>query len=317
MGKHFVANEPRTPADDLRKMLEKAESLVTNLRSAGPEAIELLRLLDRSAVALEELESIGADARPERVRFETVQRRLSRHKRRFVAGVKSSLEEERATIQPARERWWWYLDEALAEERRKRLRRILIWVAAVIVLVAALGVIYDSFLAPPPEVRLAYRHALAGEGQVREGNLEGALDEFEAAIALTPDEAEYQLWVGVLRAELDEPGAEAALEAARSMYSSSAGFSLERARLYRAVGNYEAALADVEQAVAAMPDSGWPYYERALIHQGMGDLNAALDDLEKADELAGEAGDSRLQAFARYQRGLLLMSPLQESTPTQ
>jgi tetratricopeptide (TPR) repeat protein len=317
MGKHFIASEPRTPADDLRKMLEKAESLVTNLRSADPEAIELLRLLDRSAIALEELESMGVDVRPERIRFETVQRRLSRYRRHFVARVGDSLGKERATIQPARERWWWYLDETLAEERRKRLRQILIWVAAVIVLVAALGVIYESFLAPPPETRLAYRHSLAGEGQVREGNLEGALDEFEAAIALVPDEAEYQLWVGVLRSELDEPGAEAAFEAARSMYSSSADFSLERARVYRIVGNYEAALADVDQAVAAMPDSGWPYYERALIYQGMGDLNAALDNLEKADELAGEAGDARLQAFARYQRGLLLMSPPQESTPTE
>jgi tetratricopeptide (TPR) repeat protein len=317
MGKHFIANEPQTPAEDLRKMLEKAESLVANLRSAGPEAIELLRLLDRSAIALEELESIGVDVRPERIRFETVQRRLSRYKRRLVAGVGDSLEKERAIIQPARERWWWYLDETLAEERRKRLRRVLLWVAAVIVLVAALGVIYESFLAPPPEVRLAYRHNLAGEEQVRKGDLEGALDEFEAAMALMPDEAEYHLWVGVLRAKLNEPGAEAAFEAARSMYSSSADFFLERARVYRTAGDYEAALADVDQAIAAMPDSGWAYYERAQIHQGMGDLSAAIEDLDRADELAGEAGDARLQAFARYQRGLLMMSPPLASTPTE
>jgi tetratricopeptide (TPR) repeat protein len=86
--------------------------------------------------------------------------------------------------------------------------------------------------------------------------------------------------------------------------------------VYRVIGNYEAALADVEQAIAQDPDSGWNYYERAAIYQGMGNRDAAIDDLETADELAGEAGDHELTALARYQLGLMLMALPVEDTPT-
>jgi tetratricopeptide (TPR) repeat protein len=78
----------------------------------------------------------------------------------------------------------------------------------------------------------------------------------------------------------------------------------------------EAALSDVEQAIIEEPASGWNYYERAMIHQGMGNYEAAIDDLEKADELAGDSEDHELAALARYQLGLLLMSPPAASTPT-
>jgi tetratricopeptide (TPR) repeat protein len=86
--------------------------------------------------------------------------------------------------------------------------------------------------------------------------------------------------------------------------------------VYRLIGDYEAALADLEQAIVEEPDSGWNYYERALIHQGMGNRDAAMQDLETADELAGETGDHELGALARYQLGLLLMSAPSGSTPT-
>jgi tetratricopeptide (TPR) repeat protein len=313
---HFVPTDPRTPAGDIRKMLDEAEIMVANLGSADPGAMEILHLIDGISEALEALEATGMDARPERSRFETVQRRLNRDKKSFVFKVGGLLQKERADIQPTRERWWWYLDEALAQERRKRLRRILIWGGVALILLVVLGVVYSTFFAPSPELRLSYRHRLAGEDLAVKGDLEGALVEFEAAIALIPDDPVYLIWVGVLRSELDEPGAESAFEDARLIYETPGEFFLARAQVYRTVGDYEAALADVNQAIADQPESGWNYYERALIYQDLGDRNAAIDDLDTADELAQEAEDHELEAFARYQRGLLLVSPPVASTPT-
>ena len=316
MGRHFIRAEPRTPADDVRKILDEAEVMLASLRSAGSDTIEILRMLDSASDALEELETLGVDVRPERGRFEAVQRRLSREKRRFVRQVGGALEKERASTQPDRERQWWYLDEALVEERRRRLRRLLTWGAVALVLLVVVGVVYYAFLAPPPQVRLSYRRRLAGENLAIEGDLEEALDEFEAAAALVPDDPEVLLWVGVLRSELDKPGAESAFEDARRIYETPAGFLLERARVYRVIGNLEAALADVEEAIVKDPGLGWNYFERAAIYQGMGNRDAAIDDLETADALAEEAGDHELRAVARYQLGLILMAPPGASTPT-
>jgi tetratricopeptide (TPR) repeat protein len=315
MGKHFVPEDPRTPADEIRRTLEEAEIMMAGLHTAGSDLIELLRILDSVSEGLAKLDALGVDVRPERNRFETVQRRLVREKRRFVAKVGGALEKERAAIQPDRERQWWYLDEMLAEERRTRLRRFLTWGAAVLGLLVALGVLYNIFLAPSPETRRSYRHSLAGERLASEGDLASALAEFEAAIELRPDDPEHLVWIGVLRSKLDRPDAETAFEAAQNIFGAGGDFLLTRARVYRTIGDLEMALADLEQAMDIDPKSGWLYYERALVHQAMGNRDAAVDDLMKADELAGEAGDDELVVIARYQRALLSMSPPEENTP--
>ena len=318
MGKLYVASTIRTPADRVREALDRTERLVANVRGAGPQVLELLHLLDRGADALAELEASGMDVRAERGRFETVQRQLRRRQRRFLAEAGAALQEERVAIQPDRARWWWFLDEAVSRERARRLRRWLVGTLVAALALAGAWLVYDRFLAPPPQVREAFRRSAAGEALVGEGDLRAALAEFEAAAALTPDDPDPWVWQGVIHFELDEmDDAQAAFETARRLYERDADFLLDRTMAYLRVGNLPAASADAEQFILDNPDSGRGYYVRAGVATEQGDYAAAVADLERAAELARAAGDTQLEATARTQRAMVIQLQLYQSpTPT-
>lgn len=318
MGKLYVASTIRTPADRVREALDRTERLVANVRGAGPQVLELLHLLDRGADALAELEASGMDVRAERGRFETVQRQLRRRQGRFLAEAGAALQEERVAIQPDRARWWWFLDEAVSRERARRLRRWLVGTLVAALALVGAGLVYDRFLAPPPQVREAFRRSAAGEALVGEGDLRAALAEFEAAAALTPDDPDPWVWQGVIHFELAEvDDAQAAFETARRLYERDADFLLDRTMAYLRVGNLPAASADAEQFILDNPDSGRGYYVRAGVATEQGDYAAAVADLERAAELARAAGDTQLEATARTQRAMVIQLQLYQSpTPT-
>lgn len=318
MGKVFVTSTARTPVDRVRKALDRAELLASNPRRTGPEALELLHLLDQAADALAELEADAVDVRAERVRFETVQRQLRRQQGRLLAQAGAALHGERAAVQPDRARWWWFLDEAVSQQRMRRLRRWLLGGLAAALLLAGAWLVYDRFIAPPPEVRQAFQLGAGGEGLVEKGDLRAALAEFEAAAALIPDDPEPWIWQGVLHSELDElAAAEEAFETARALYEAEFDFLLDRGLTYLRVGNLPAASADVERAILERPDSGHPYYLRASIATERGDYAAAVADLERAADLARAAGDTQLEATARTQRAMVIQLQIyQQATPT-
>lgn len=307
MAKLFIPPTTHTPADLIRESLDRAEQRVTNLRGADSQALELLHLLDRTAQELAELEAAGVDVRSERVRFETIQRQLCRQQRRFVAEVGVALREERVSVQPDQTRWWWFLDEAVARQRRRQLRRRLVrgLVATVLLLVAYLA--YDRFLAPPPHVRQAFRHSASGESLVEEGDLRAALAEFEAAAALTPDDPDPWLWQGVIHFELNQlDDAQVAFDTARALYETDSNFLLARGVAYLRVGDPAAANADAEQSIVENPHSGWGYYLRASVAVQQGNYENAIADLEQAGTLARAAGDVQLDAQARTQRAYVI-----------
>ncbi|MEA3340193.1 MAG: hypothetical protein U9R15_09520 [Chloroflexota bacterium] len=322
MTKIFVPPEAHTPADRVHEALGEAERMMPSLRGTGLQALKLLHLLDLVDEALVELETGGMDVRAERARFETVQGRLRRYRRRFLSEVGAALEEERAAARPDRVRWWWFLDEAAAQERRQKLRRLLAWSLAAVVFLAAAWFVYDRFVAPPPNVRQALRRVASGENLVMEGDLRAALAEFESAADLDPDNPAPWLWQGVIHVELDEQNvAEKAFDHARSLYSLlptsysllptpysllptpyyDLDFLLDRSIMYLRVGDLDAASADTGQAILENPRSGVAYYARSSVAAERGDYAAAVADLEQAVKLAHEAGDTQLEATARVQ----------------
>jgi tetratricopeptide (TPR) repeat protein len=317
VGKLFVPDVIRTPADKIRAALDQAEERVNNLRGSGVDAMEIPELFDQIAHGLNQLEQEGADVRAERTRFETIQGQLRGQKRRFLSEVGEALEERRAAVQPEPERWWWYLDEAAAKQRRRSLIRILLGaVGAVVVLVGAWQA-YKRFLAPPPEVRQAARHKYQGETLVQRGEFAAALEEYSAATALTPEKPELWLWKGVLHAQMEEPTkAQAAFETARSLYENDFDFILNRGRIHLMVGDLDAAQADAQRAIETKPSSGWGYYLRAGVASHRGNDRAAYTDLKKAEELAQEAGESELMVMARSQQAAVLKDLPQEDRPT-
>ena len=316
MAKSFVPSTAHTPADRVREALDEAEILVSRVRGAGPRVLELLHLLDQADDALAELDASGVDVRAERVRFETVQRQLSNQMRRFVAEAGKSLQQERAASQPDQARWWWFLDEAVTRQRVRRLRRWLIGIVAAALLLAAAALAYDRFFAPSPEEREAFQLGVQGEALVEEGDLRAALKEFGAAIALTPDDPDPWIWLGVIHTQLGElEDAQAAFEKARSLYDSDLDFLLERGLAYVRVRDLAAASADAEQAIREYPDLGYPYYLRASVETEAGDYAAAVADLEQAAELAQANGNTQLEATARVQRAMVIQLQLYQQSP--
>ncbi len=318
MGKFFVPYTAHTPANRLRQALDLAELRVTNLRGAGLQALELLHLLDQAAQGLAELEATSADVRAERVRFETVQRRLRRQQDHFLAEAGAALQEERAAVQPDRARWWWFLEEEMARQQRYQLRRVLTWGLVVVLSLAVVWLVYDRLIAPPPQVRQAFQHSTRGESLIEEGDLWAALAEFEAAAALTPDDPDPWLWQGVIYLELNElDDAQVAFDTARSLYETDFDFLLDRSMAYLRMGGLAAASADIEQAIAQNPQAGGGYYVRASILTEQENYAAATADLERAANLAHAAGDTQLEAAARTQRAMVVQLQLyQQSTPS-
>ena len=318
MGKYFVPPTMLTPSDRLRESLDEAEQSVVSLRGTGPPVLGLLHLLDRIADLLTELDAGGVDVRAERVRFDTVQRQLRRRQRQFLIEADTAFQEERVAVGPDQARWWWFLDEAVARQRQDRLRRALAWGLGLVFLCVVVWLVYDRFIAPPPQARQSFQHSAAGEGLVEEGDLRAALVEFEAAAAMTPDDPMLWIWQGVIHFELDEPDeAQAAFDTARSLCETEADFLLDRGLAYLRVGDLAAASADVERTITMNPSSAMAYYLRASVALEREDYAAAVADLERAAELAQEAGDSQLEATARVQRAMVMQLWVgQQVTPT-
>ncbi len=279
--------------------------------------LELLHWLDQITDLVLEFETTGVDVRAERARLETIRQQLRRRQTRFLSEAGSALKEERAAAQPDQARWWWFLDEVVAQQRRDRLRRTLIWGLVLVFLCVAAWLVYDRFVAPPPQVRQSFHHSAVGEGLVQKGDLRAALVEFEAASTATPDDPEIWIWLGVVHFELgDLDEAQEMFETARSLYETEIDFLLNRGMTYLSAGDLGAAKTDVEQVIAMDPQFAIGYYVRANIFTEQGDYAAAVDDLERAEELAKEAGNSQLEATARVQRAMVQQKWLaQQPTP--
>jgi tetratricopeptide (TPR) repeat protein len=318
MGKSFVPVTARTPADRVRETLDLAELRVTNLRHSGPQALELLHLLDQTAQGLGELEESGMDVRAEQARFETVQRQLERQQRRFLAEAGAALHKERAAAQPDGAHPWWFLDEMAARQRQRQLRRLLTWGTVVLLILAGGWLAYDRFIAPPPEVRQAFQHSATGEALVEERDLQAALAEFAAAAALTPDDPQPWLWQGIIHFEWNElDEAQVAFDTARTLYGTDFDFLLDRSLAYLRLGDLDAASADIEQAITEAPQDGRAYFVRAGIAEEQGNYAMALADLAQAAELAREAGDTELEATARAQWAMMVqLQAYPQITPT-
>ena len=302
----YIPSKDLTPADRIRDLLGRVERPLASLRGRGTRVVQLLYLLDQIHHDLSELEALGLDSRAERARLATIHRKLDRSKARFLAEAGDRLREERAVAHPDSSQWWWYLDEQLAQRRKRDLRRWLVKASVVIGSLLVISVVYERFIAPPPEIREAFRLSSAGEGLVERGDLRGALVQFKEAASLNSDDVELLVWQGVVHAELgDQDAAEQYFGKARSLHETELVFLLDRARLYLRAGNLFAASIDLEQAANRYPDSGRVFYLRASVAQTRGQYGEALADLEKSSELAGAAGDIQLEATARVQLAMV------------
>jgi len=310
----------------LRKLIREAELGVANLRGMGAEAINLLRTLDQINDLLKELEQTGMDLRPERTRLTTVEGLLRSKARILLKELKSTgglarARQAEASLPPA-SRWWWYLDEIQRRKQRQRIRRWAIIAGIVGILIVGAIFAYERFLAPEPKVQQKQDLVLSAEQALAEGDRQGALRKYEAALALDPTDPELHIWVGVLAEQAGQSAeAEAHYAEAERLVADRVRFLFFRANAYQRTGQQEAALRDAEEAISLDPDAPEPHLVLAGVYEEQNNVSLALAELQKTAELAQKAGNDVLYVLARTRQAMLLqrapaLQPEGEPTPT-
>ena len=318
MGKSLPPIERRTRIDRLRDDLYRCESWLswTGLaegpakakngssdRGVAGDALALLRLLDRIAGELEELERAGADVRAEGEIFDLLLRRLRGHARAVVAQWGAEVVAQREP----HARWWWYLEKQAAADRKRSLIRVGTLVLVGLILISGLYLLYERFLAPSPQVRQVQAHLSEGEQAAFERDFVRAIREFQAVVELDPGAGEAHLWLGALYQEQGKPvEASRAFEQARSYLGNGPGFLLQRGLLFLSLGDVDGAYNDATLAIQTFPERPEGHFLQGSVAEQVGDLELALAALQKADERAGAVGQQELQVTIRIRIGMIL-----------
>lgn len=148
------------------------------------------------------------------------------------------------------------------------------------------------------EVALAEAYFETGDVLRIQGDFSAAVDKFNLAIKLNPDDPDYyfmRAWTyreAFTQVGIEIPsGFQSALVAAISDFDraielkpNEVWWFLERAWTYRELGDMEAAIADHNRAIQLNPEDPYPYHHRAVTYRVMGDPEAALADHNHAIE---------------------------------
>lgn len=156
---------------------------------------------------------------------------------------------------------------------------------------------------PTPDSASAVALAARGAERVRNGDAQGALDDFSAALAADPSLVEAYLGRAAIHADFGMLSTaladySAAIELAPTSFEAVFG----RGYAYRHyLGDPSAALADFDRAVELRPDDPAARCERAATRARLGDAQGALDDAAALVERTPDAPCAPLQeAVERY-----------------
>lgn len=230
-------------------------------------------------------------------------------------GGKEVLKEKRKIKGKNSDHWWWNLDHYLEQKRKRDLKRSGMIGLVLLVGFALLVLIYDRFIAPPPEVRARLDYETRIDDFIYAGDYVSAMSEMEGALAIAPDY--YPLWIkkGVLAKVLgDEAVEKSSYETARQFVENPEYFYYERASVFMQFGLYDDVLEDSDNLLEINPKSAEAYLYRGLVYEMRGDNSQAYDAFDKAAVLAEEQNKNQLVATIRVRMGMLMQSV---SIPTQ
>jgi tetratricopeptide (TPR) repeat protein len=231
-------------------------------------------------------------------------------------GGPEGLAKLRQERQPGEDRWWWYLDRRVAARRQSQIRRIAWIVGGALVVLAVLGVLYVRFLRPDEATRVRYGYVLSGESALDRGEYEAALESYQRAFELAPDDPEVNLMIGLLNEVLENPE-EASQGYARAevLYGSRALFLAVRSQKYAFVGWYEKAEADAQAAIEADDQLALAYCALGGAVEGQGRIGEAIDAFQACADQARENGEDELYVIAATRLGMLLQMPSALDSP--
>jgi tetratricopeptide (TPR) repeat protein len=311
---HDIRRDTGTPAEELRRSLDQAERLLPDLRNNPAAATELLTTMDRIASLFAGLEAEGMDVRPERGRWDGLQRAVTNRIAYVVRSV-PDWDAARREAQATPDRPWWYLDRTLAATRSRNRRRALVTVVAASALVALLVFAWRTLFPVDPAVAAAQQAMELGQRHVRLQAWEAAYASYTEAAQATPNDAIPFIWLGVLKAELgDAEGAAAHFAQAERLQPDPVRFHVEKSFAYNQIDRYVEAEAEARAALAIDPNSPHAHYVLAGALEQQDKIDAALEEFDIASQLA-EQVDANLAALARIRLATLMQAaPFREAT---
>ena len=315
-----IPKQAHTQADELRDLLESSYKTAVNIRGKGPEtARELLAHLDRIDALFPQLEARGVDLRAERGRWQEVQGAVRRHGDELrgelapLGGLKSLRQE--LPQSPPPERWWWWLDVRAHRQLRRRISMIVATVAGILLLIWGGLWAFDKLFPVDPNIAAAHEHKSSADELIRQGRLQDAALELEAAYRAMPDDPEI---ISLLAAIYDVTGQqERSLDlTAKLRQQEPPGMALaDLAQSYLLVGDWEKAGILANEAIKAAPEIPQGYLVAGMVYEASGDVHAAMDAYQKAADAANAAKDYQTEAFAKIRLATLLQKPQRPQSP--
>ena len=299
--------EAVTAAVQLRKMIRELEIGTVDIKRRGEGVLDLLRMRDRVESEVARLREEGMDLRPEMTRIEIIDNIFARKAGAIGRELRSlgRLPGARRLENPPAEHGWWYVDVALAERQRKTAIKSAVTIAAILLVLLAGNYVLDKFFGLDPVEKQARTYSGKGEQYVLQGDFANAITEYEQAVAILPTLEQVQAQLGVLyEKEGRTEEARAAFAAAEAAIGERPSYLVTVAQAYERVGDLEAAMTQVEEAIALDPDMALAHMIRGGLYEGMEKLPEATADYERAAALAQEQGNDQLYVIAKVRLGM-------------
>ena len=315
------------PSDELRETLDQLDNLVSILRRHTPDEIEVIPgLFERAEVLLARLKKSSKEFQAEESRLRTLLNQFDNQAAIFVrklgAGRVVRLRQAASGAGPLPEdHWWWYVDRLVAARRRARLIRLGMGAAIVTVIILVLVFLYQQFLAPDPNLVAAYGHRGRAEDLAYNGDYQGALEEVDQGLSFLPEDTELLILKGVVLDALGEgDAAQTAYAAAKATLAEQpANFLILLAQEHIRINQPALAITDMQDALAAHPESAEAYYILAAAQESLDRVQEAYQSYSMAAQYAVQNGNTQLEAMARMQLANLtsrLMMPSSSQATT-
>jgi tetratricopeptide (TPR) repeat protein len=216
----------------------------------------------------------------------------------------------RAQTRAPESHWWWYLDERVAQRKAERLRRLGWGSLAGAIVIAILAVLYVRFLRPDEATRQRLEYVFSAESAIQRGEYSAALEAYQNAIEVAPDDAEATLMVGVMYEALGGiQEAEEQYAKAEAIYGSRALLLAARAQQYNLLGWHEQAAADSLAAIELNDSLAHPYCTLGSAYEGLQEMRQAIDAFQTCADMAREQGQDELYVIAITRMATLMQMP--------
>ena len=150
------------------------------------------------------------------------------------------------------------------------------------------------------KTRSTVRHLRRGYAHLERNRLSDALEEFDRAVELDPDNPDAYFWRArtlIKARRYDE--AEEDLKKAVDLNPRSATAYDAMGWMYMQQKQWDKGIAALDRSIELKPDTGWAYGNRGYIYRQKGELRQALDDAEKACQHNYEEGCKLLHELQR------------------